>query len=99
MDKRRQIGKALLKILKINFNPYWLGLTISPHMVTWEYAIQFRNDVKKNWHPRVIHYFVKEHSVSFHNGYQDRDATYVGGDTILTMAENRSQAPEPPKQA
>jgi hypothetical protein len=99
LDKRRQIGKAILTILKTNFNICSLGMIISPRMVTWEYAIQFRNDIKKNWRPRVIHYFVKEHAVSFHNGYHDIDATHVGGDTILTMAENRSQAPEPPKQA
>lgn len=93
MAKAIDVQRAVRKILKINFNPIFLGLTITPVDVTWEYALQFKNDDKKNWHPKVVRLHRQEDTVSIRNGYLDTNATYVGAATILTMAENNVTVP------
>jgi hypothetical protein len=95
MSKTREVGKAVKTMLGVNFNPVFLGLIITPKKVTWEYAVQFRNNTSLEWHPRIINYFPDKHTVSIHNGYHDMSATYVGAETILTMAAYRCQAPSP----
>lgn len=95
MSKTREIGKAIKTMLSINFHPYFLGLTIMPKKVTWEYALQFRNDDKCRWHPRIISYYPAEGMVSIHSGYHDESATYVKAETIMILACDRMQAPAP----
>lgn len=85
-------------MLKRNFRVEFLGLTITPTDILWEYAVQFKNDNTFRWQPKVIRYHRKENVISIRNGYNDSSATYVGAETILTIAENNLTAP-PPKTA
>ncbi len=99
MSKALDVQKAVHKILSRNFRPILLGLTISPTDVMWEYAVQFKDDSKFNWHPKVIRFHRKDNAVSIRNGHNDFNATYVGAETILTIAENNLTAPKPPNKA
>lgn len=89
------LQKAVFKMFKMNYRPIVLQLQITPEIVTWEYALQFKTDQKLNWHPSIVKYHRKNDTISIHAGYNDPNVTYVNAETILTLADGNIQ---PPKQ-
>lgn len=91
-----QIHKALKVILGINYRFKWLDLDISPKCVNWYAAVQFRNDPKKNWMPRVMSFYPDAQKVVVRCRLEDPEPTYVSAETIIVMGEMRAQSPTPP---
>jgi len=91
-----EIHKALKVILGINYNFKWLDLDISPKCVNWYAAVQFRNDPKKNWFPRIMSFYPDAQKVVVRTSLNDPEPTYVSAETIMVMAETRAQSPTPP---
>lgn len=91
-----QIHKALKVILGINYNFKWLDADISPKVVNWYAAVQFRNDVKKSWYPRVISFYADAQKVAVRTSLNDPEPTYVSAETIMVMADTRARSPTPP---
>lgn len=99
MTKKRsnlEIHKSLKIILSINYNFRWLDLDISPMCVNWYAAVQFRNDPKKTWMPRIMSFYPEAQKVVVKCGLADPEPTYVNAETIMVMAESRAQSPTPP---
>jgi hypothetical protein len=91
-----EIHKALKTIIRINYNYRWLDVDISPKCVNWYAAVQFRNDPKKNWMPRVFSFYQEAQKVAVKCSLDDSQPTYVNAETIMVMAESRAQSPTPP---
>ena len=96
--KAIEIHRALKIILGINYNFHWLDAYISPDRTEWYTSVQFRNDPKRNWIPKIVYFYPKAQKIAILNFIGD-EPLWVNANTIIAMSEMRAQSPTPPISA
>ena len=99
MEKIRHIDvhRALKKVLKRNYDHYFLNVYICPERTEWYSAIRFRNDAERKWHPRITVFYPATNKVAVLDRLGDTPL-WVDAATIITMAETAAQPKDgPPK--
>jgi hypothetical protein len=98
MIRNSDVNRALKTVLKMNYNFIPVGppsIVITPEKVEWYLAVQFRNDPKKQWHPRILIYFPKKEHIVILNQIGDIFPVKLKLETLMTMAAIKAIDPNP----
>ena len=90
---RLKVGKALKRMLKMNYNIMLLDMAVYPHYVGWTFAVSFRHDPNKNWNPKIIMYSDVSKKLIVSDKYNDPNPTEIDAQTVLLY----SPEDKPPK--